>query len=681
MNVQFFCQPSDLGQADLRLHPEPRVMRRWLRSVVCLVTPWLIMGTALAATEPMRLSDWLQAQASVPSRAELHWLAPSERWIQNQWRQTAMQGLPEGASALRVFLNALPLTGRVPVATTQPSRLRSHPSWDPRIVWGQQPRIFQTGNTVALLSETDTACRLEITQPVHLAAIWSACAPTLATAASSPMPAALWIVHPDASIHRVRWPAQTEDDNPWVPRGSWIWAPLSLHASLSQTLAEYLATLAPPDQTLITLADLPHGLRWHSAQLSPQGDDQTAAVDESAASETKAEQPFLQDNPYPRALWSRVAIDGPTWASSAWEQTGWVLRSEGTDGAVARLFFDIPADGTTWETGTKRLLPLLNEAYDTEVRVFDISTLASDLPVQRALFHRAEWLIQARQWVPPSLRLAVETPMPDRSIEFSSSEGTSASAQWQITPFYWRGQGTPSHPQKNTLGLNLRSEHQWGQGLRLSGRVQGIAATHARAQASWPAQAPTEQRLRLASLVVSDTAHWNARWTTQSYGGWVSPERFGLGAVLRYAFRDGPWDLTAQVNHLLDRNSVNTLGTDGAGRTTSLVGAIWQIPSQRLSFYGYAGQFLAGDRGGTLGVTKAFERGVTVAAEVTHSSMNAKPLFAARLHLPFETLNSSWRWGGEADLHRTSRFSDAGARLSGLGSPSDAFAPPSWRAR
>jgi hypothetical protein len=647
-----------------------RCVAAWTALLTVLACTGALAGDRPAAS-PQRLSDWLLMQPSPPTLSELHWRVPAERMAQAQWRQAALDGLPVDADALRVTLNAMELTGRLALSTVDVDRLRDDPKLDPFWLWGQRPHVFSIGQAIAVLSDGGSGCRLEVNGAVSVQSIWTACGPVLSPARA---PEALWVALPNMQHRKVPMTDSEEGLGSLVPPGSWVWAPSAagMDEQASRNLVKFLATQAPPMVVVDQLASVSNGLLWERVHANSG----SAARALEATSEPVPKPRSLPAAPaYPRALWSWSSTASAQWAEDVLRLTGWALRSIEQDGASVQVAFEAGAEAVAWSQGTAQLLPFLHSALGSNVKAFDITLHRQLRSVARGLFDREEWLLQQASLVPPSLRLAVETPMPlplgYRRVPNASED---AVGQVRIAPHYWQEHASASDAALEVLSLDLDGAWVWGNGVGLSARLQVPVLTPFDAQAATQTQGlvPTKTRVgsdwlarswRVASLVMTHTQMRSSRWTSQTYAGWLSPQRAGLGAALGYQPLNSAWGFGAEVNHLMARDSASVLNTQGGVLTSGLLSAGWRWTEQEARIYGYAGRFLGGDRGLTLGVVKHLGRGVDWSAEVTHSSSEAKPLWQMRWRIPFGAVSDQWRWGGQADIQATSNFSDAGSRL------------------
>jgi len=206
-----------------------------------------------------RLSAWaLRVHGPLADTTALHWHAQSERQPQHLLREAVLAGLEsarqrgdlsaQAHETLSAWLLALPVTGRLTLATHDPRALQVMPESDPQAGPGHSFVHFARPTQVVVLNSSGLPCLLR-----HQPGAWAqdylqACARL--HAAHSPPVDTVWVAQADGRV-------QSFGVAPWnlSPQyqpspGAWIWAPernSGLGPELSSNLARLLATQAPPD--------------------------------------------------------------------------------------------------------------------------------------------------------------------------------------------------------------------------------------------------------------------------------------------------------------------------------------------------------------------------------------------------------------------------------------------------
>ena len=162
-----------------------------------------VVAGAVQAGE--RLSDWvLRNVPAMPNSYALHWLVAAERGPQLALRNAVLSGLriatsgeTGGTGAWRV-LESLPVTGRVPLASSDGYWLQVSPQFDPVLGDRDQVRWYREPSSVGVMGHDGQVC-LVTHQPLsQLRQYVRAC-----IAAESPIDT-VWVVQPDGRGLRPR---------------------------------------------------------------------------------------------------------------------------------------------------------------------------------------------------------------------------------------------------------------------------------------------------------------------------------------------------------------------------------------------------------------------------------------------------------------------------------------------
>lgn len=201
-----------------------------------------------------RLSDWLlrQPEADRGFESGLMWMVPSQTvsqgWLQRELLVDFFPGdtgppSQEVRKRFAGWLAQLPVTGRVPVAISDPRWLQAHPASDPVLEHGHTLRLVSRPSTVTVVSATGTLCPIQHRSGAEASAYLHSCVPDELAGADN-----VWVIQPDGKIQTSgigSW-NRTRQDEP-AP-GAWLWAQprgADWAARLSPRLAAFLATQGP----------------------------------------------------------------------------------------------------------------------------------------------------------------------------------------------------------------------------------------------------------------------------------------------------------------------------------------------------------------------------------------------------------------------------------------------------
>lgn len=251
------------------LRPGLSAAGRVLSLLLLLFTPlpgYSMDGATASGTRSVRigerLSDWLLRQAEVDRGFEpgLMWMAPSQTLAQSSLQRELLvdffpgdTGAPSQEVRKQFFdwLGRLPVTGRVPVAISDPRWLQAHQASDPVLDHGHSLRLVRRPATVTVVSSTGALCHIQHRSGAEASAYLNSCSPDELAAADM-----VWVIQPDGRIQTngiASW-NRTRQDEP-AP-GAWLWAPprgVDWAARVSPRLAAFLATQGPSGTDLTIL--------------------------------------------------------------------------------------------------------------------------------------------------------------------------------------------------------------------------------------------------------------------------------------------------------------------------------------------------------------------------------------------------------------------------------------------
>lgn len=227
------------------------------RRLYVLVATVLSGGAVFGQENPVsirsgeRLSDWILrqpggAQAYLPGLA---WHVPAQRDEQAKLKNYLLAMLatnemvPERSRQhMARRIEALPVTGRVPIPMADPRWMQGHPAMDPVLSAEHQVLLSQRPTVVGVLAEDGRLCALTHRPGMTARDYLQACE------ASRPVIDRIdqaWVIQPDATVRRfgiAGWNAETQDE---PAPGALIWAPArdSVWSNrFSRLLAEFLST-------------------------------------------------------------------------------------------------------------------------------------------------------------------------------------------------------------------------------------------------------------------------------------------------------------------------------------------------------------------------------------------------------------------------------------------------------
>ena len=205
----------------------------------------------LAATAPRdgeRLSDWLLRQpADVRAYyTGLQWQVPGVRGSQAGLKRDLLNWLAPGEiktaahANLAHLIDALPVTGRVPIPIADARWLQAHPKEDPVLEYNHTVVLPNRPTTVSVITTEGQRCTLPHRPGGEARDYLKACEPARIGRIDR-----AWLIQPDGSVRVMgmsSWNAQAQEQ---VAPGALLWAPVrdsSWPLQFSTMLVQFLAT-------------------------------------------------------------------------------------------------------------------------------------------------------------------------------------------------------------------------------------------------------------------------------------------------------------------------------------------------------------------------------------------------------------------------------------------------------
>ena len=220
-------------------------------------------------TSEERLSDWLLRKPLTDDLYPLglQWLVPEERPAQSQQKAQLLSELRrlEGRDPtvhLSEFVDALPVTGRIPLPAAEARWLQANGASDPVIAPGESVKTQRRSTRVALLMSDGSICAMNQRDGAVVQDYITACNyPALDNADVA------WVIQSDGTLQVQKIASWNATPLSELSPGAIIWAPsrdAQFSVELSTRLATFLAT-----QTVETVAQASRRERLPQAALRP----------------------------------------------------------------------------------------------------------------------------------------------------------------------------------------------------------------------------------------------------------------------------------------------------------------------------------------------------------------------------------------------------------------------------
>lgn len=188
------------------------------------------------------------------------------------------------------------------------------------------------------------------------------------------------------------------------------------------------------------------------------------------------------------------------------------------------------------------------------------------------------------------------------------------------------------------------------------------------------------RKTTLDSLTVSKTERLDRNWYATAYAGYFEMMFGGVGGEVMYRQPGSKWAFGLDANHVRQRSFEQDLSFRDYKINTGHLTGYWMTPFDGIHTSLSVGQYLAGDRGATLSISKVFRNGSSLSAYATKTNVPAAVFGEGSFDkgiawtIPFDAfLTSSSRYSAGWSWKPLLR--DGGARVT---RPVNLFAETGW---
>jgi hypothetical protein len=219
---------------------------------LCLAMACISVSAHAASTTPVegeRLSDWLlrQPTSALSYSTALQWQVPSERAEQAKLKRNVLAELnantqihTSARANLIKLLEALPVTGRVPLSMSDARWLQAHPKQDPVLNAVHTLVLPNRPTTVSVLMQSGVFCTVSHRPGAQVKNYLNACEPSQVGNFDR-----AFVVQPDGTVLIYGVAVWNQEAQSELAPGAFVWAPSKNNAfseNFSWQLVQFLAT-------------------------------------------------------------------------------------------------------------------------------------------------------------------------------------------------------------------------------------------------------------------------------------------------------------------------------------------------------------------------------------------------------------------------------------------------------
>ncbi len=431
-----------------------------------------------------------------------------------------------------------------------------------------------------------------------------------------------------------------------IERGNTAMFSFSLHTPLDRLSVPKLADPAPvPIATTrppYVFAQVPSDVApvESSARILPDPAAQppaALAIAGAAVSGTDAKTavPVL-DPPHAAVMASNAVVNWGNTARDIAVQTGWRVAEIRPQGRDLRVVF-ANADAIYWRGLVDRALAVLHRDAPANFDRFRLVFVVRGTPMTELLVFRDYWVAEHGSFVAPSQKrqaiivMAPKAADREQAPEYASDErlvsgGAGLSYQQSV--------GGPNSILLYQLGFAVNGElhvdaHTWFAGTLNLRVLDNYSGFNYDAPSNLP-RVRTDireyleaSRLTMPDLQITHIGALGSDSFYSLYAGYLESMFAGVGAEYLYRPEASALALGLDINEVKQRAFKQDFGVMPYHVTTGFMTLYWQTGIAQLLAKLSVGQYLAGDRGATLDISRTFRNGVILGVFATKTNVSA----------------------------------------------------------
>lgn len=316
------------------------------------------------------------------------------------------------------------------------------------------------------------------------------------------------------------------------------------------------------------------------------------------------------------------------------EQTGWDVTSLKAQGNSWIISLD-NATGVYLSERINKGIGILHRDAPTNITEFTLQFYNWGMLISSFKVDRTQWMLSQTQLLPPSKKQASISPTP---IEIGGNQQGQTLGELSHKPFqggvglgYTQILGGPDTPLLFALsaqgeGVYKFSEDAWLSGLLNLRLVDNFGKFQYTQNSNLPPvrtdirQYMTTSVATMPNLQMTKTFQFDSNQFASLYGGYLEMMFAGVGGEYLYRPVNSKLAVGVDINRVQQRQFNQWTSLQDYRVTTGNVTTYWDTGYENMLVKLSLGQYLAGDRGGTIDVSRAFDNGVKIGAYVTRTN-------------------------------------------------------------
>jgi hypothetical protein len=340
-------------------------------------------------------------------------------------------------------------------------------------------------------------------------------------------------------------------------------------------------------------------------------------------------------------------------AEPAWDKTvadvhsltGWTVAAIDRDGDTLHVTVTYPR-GLYAAGRLERMTAVLHRDAPATIRRFSLDFVEQGMHLGTKTIQRADWVALHTELLSPEQRqnrgqdylsgpVASAQPKPvERKASTSPWQDPGQPLQWGLSPSLWSSLGGPDSFLLYQVGVKGSAELRLTEGTWLTGAANfRLIDNYDQYKYTAPSMLPrvrthikeyvTTSRFTLNNLQINHAEQLGQHHFVMGYAGLFESMFGGVGAEYLYRTPASPLAFGVDINRVRQRG----FGQDFTFRdyrvTTGQATVYWQTGWNGVQVNLSVGQYLAGDRGATLDISRRFDNGVSMGFYATKTNLSA----------------------------------------------------------
>ena len=350
------------------------------------------------------------------------------------------------------------------------------------------------------------------------------------------------------------------------------------------------------------------------------------------------------DPPVPAVNLQAPAND-PEWVATVNElqrQTGWSIESLSRQGGT--LYVRLDNTGPRYSADRlDKLVAVLNRDAPASITRFSVHFTNSGISLGSKEINRRDWIALHNEGLSPEQRRQRNGAFLTGPLQATAARGMVGTAAWtnesqtlrtSFGPSVWQSLGGPDSFLLYQIGVQGSFAYKLAQRTLLYGsanlrlidnydKFKYTADSELPRVRTFTREYAVTSRFTISNLQLTHTEQLGDSHFAMVYGGLLEPMFGGVGGEYLYRPRSSAFAFGVDVNRVRQREFQQKFGFRDYEVNTGHGTMYWDTGWQNVNAKVSVGQYLAGDRGVTLDLSRRFSNGVTVGAWATKTNVSA----------------------------------------------------------